>query len=276
MPLVGDLPKFVKLSVVPRRDKATVNEHHRRIVCDCAVNKRNGLRPRGKRIGAGVKQGKNVWNRAQRVSERLQVARVRAERVDLLDETLEVAHARKKIAQRGEPPAVVDKRLDAVETRVHVCGAGKRTAYPVAKRPRAHRRLRDVEDSKKRRFLRNFAARNELEMAQGSRVEHKRIVGTANRDLADVRKRVAKRGADIVEKSPRRGDEIALPREAEAVERKDLEMARQRFGRRVERESPAVVVCLGKRLGGAVSFKRLVKFLLRLELLNHELASRKV
>ena len=53
-------------------------------------------------------------------------------------------------------------------------------------------------------------------------------------------------------------------------------MARQRFCRSVERKSPAVVVCLGKRLGGAVSFKRLVKFLLRLELLYHELASRKV
>ena len=53
-------------------------------------------------------------------------------------------------------------------------------------------------------------------------------------------------------------------------------MARQRFCRRIKRECPAVVVCLGKRLGGAVSFKRLVKLLLRLELLDHELASRKV
>ena len=114
MPLVGDLPKFVKFSVVPRRDKAAVNEHHWRIVSNCAVNERNGLRPWGKRIGAGVEQGKNVGNRAQRVSERLQVARVRAERVDLLNKTLEVAHARKQIAQRGEPPTIIDKRLDAV------------------------------------------------------------------------------------------------------------------------------------------------------------------
>ena len=50
MPLVGDLPEFVELRVVPRRDKATVNEHHRRIVRDCAVNERNGLRSWGKRI----------------------------------------------------------------------------------------------------------------------------------------------------------------------------------------------------------------------------------
>ena len=113
-------------------------------------------------------------------------------------------------------------------------------------------------------------------MAQSPRVEDKRVVGTADCDLADVRERVSKRGADVVEKSPRRGNEIALPREAEAVERKDLEMARQRFGRCVERESPAVVIRLGKRLSGAVSFKRLVKFLLRLELLYHELASREV
>ena len=98
MPLVGDLPKFVKFSVVPRRDKAAVNEHHRRIISDCAVNERNGLRPWGKRIGAGVKQRKNVGNRAQRVCERLQVARIRAERIDLLNKAFEVAHARKKIA----------------------------------------------------------------------------------------------------------------------------------------------------------------------------------
>ena len=114
MPLVGYLPKFVKLSVVPGRDKAAVNEHHRRIVCDCAVNERHSLRSWGKRIGAGVKQRKNVGNRAQRIGKRLQVARVRAERVDLLNETLKVAHARKKIAQRGEPPTIIDKRLDAV------------------------------------------------------------------------------------------------------------------------------------------------------------------
>ena len=70
-------------------------------------------------------------------------------------------------------------------------------------------------------------------MTQCSRVEDKRIVGTANRDLANVRERVAKRGADIVEKSSRRGNKIALPREAETIERKNLEMARQRFCRRV-------------------------------------------
>ena len=38
VPLVGDLPKFVKLGVVPRRDKAAVYKHYRRVVRDCAVD----------------------------------------------------------------------------------------------------------------------------------------------------------------------------------------------------------------------------------------------
>ena len=82
--------------------------------------------------------------------------------------------------------------------------------------------------------------------------------------------------ADVVEERTRGGNEVALPRKAEAVERKDLEMARQRLCRRVQGERPAVFVRLREHFGGAVAFQRLVELLLRLELLDDELARREI
>ena len=87
---------------------------------------------------------------------------------------------------------------------------------------------------------------------------------------------MAQRRADVVQKRAGRGYEVALPLESEAVQRKHLEVARKDVRRSVEREGPAVLLRLGKRLRRTVPLHRLVELLLRGERLDGELSGREV
>ena len=130
---MGDLPELVELSVESRRDKAAVRQHNGRIVGYCAVDEIDRLRlgdHRRRRLPVQTRE--DLRDRPERRGERLKVARVRAQGIDLLHQPLKVAYAGKETAERGKRAAVFDERLDAVEACVHVCGAGERTAYPVA------------------------------------------------------------------------------------------------------------------------------------------------
>ena len=100
-----------------------------------------------------------VRDRAQGGREALEVARIRATGIHLLDETLEIAHAREERTLARERGTVVDERPDGVETGVDIGGTRERARDPVTHRPRTHRRLRDVEHPEERRVLGDVAAR---------------------------------------------------------------------------------------------------------------------
>ena len=175
-----------------------------------------------------------------------------------------------------ERGAVADERFHDVEPLVDALCVGERPGDEAAQRTRAHGRFRHVENAEERGLPRHVAARQKLQMDERTPVEDERVALVAHREGADVREVVVERRAHIVEERTRRRNEVVAAAQAEAVEREDAEVARQRLERRLERERPAVLVRLLKTLGGADPRQRLVEFLPRVELLQHELARREV
>ena len=241
--------------------------------------------------------GDDLRHGAERLGERLEVARVGASGIDLRGKALKVAHAGETRLQRGKADTVLHERLHAVEACVDVRHAPQRLADPRGQTARAHRRARGVEHAEERRLARHAVHGQEREMADRARVERKEVRAFAQAHAADVPHGVAECGVHVVEERAGGADEIRLPLESKAVERGHVEVAQQLLLRGVEGERPGVgvgdvplfvvrgswfVVCgiivrPGQHdFGRTQARERVVEAVLRLERLHRELAGGEV
>ena len=109
-------------------------------------------------------------------------------------------------------------------------------------------------------------------MADRAAVKHQGVIALPDGNAAHMLKRMAKRGADIVQESASRANEIILAVKAEAVKRNSLEMASQALKRRIGRKSPRIRLGALEHFGGTDALKRLAKLLWRRECLDAEFA----
>ena len=290
----GERAQLVELRAVAGRNEVAFGEEHVRRLGDRAVDQiHHGVLRREARgdaaDGGNFRDvGDDLRHGAERLGERLEVARVRAPGIDLRGEALEVAHAGEARLQRGKADAVLHERLHAVEARVDVRHAPQGLADPRGETARAHRRARGVEHAEERGLARHAVHGQKREVADRARVERKEVRAFAQTHAADVPHGMAERGVHVVEQRTGGTHEVALSFKAEAVERGHVEVAQQLLLRGVERERPGVRVgdaggrrriVLGTRqhdLRGTQARKRVVETVLRLERLHGELAGGEV
>ena len=170
--------------------------------------------------------------------------------------------------------------------------AAKRLAQPSRQAPRAHGRARDVQYAHKRGLARHALARQDGEMADRAGIQRQEVGRFPQPNGSHVIDGVAERRVHVVEQRPSRADQVVLPDETKAVQRRDIEVPQQlflcgierkgpRLGRRDvanllrERERRALIFGLGnQQFGGTIPRQRIRELYGRGQLLDGELARR--
>ena len=184
----------------------------------------------------------HVGEPEERIAERGEFPRGGASGRRAAGQALDVADALEGLAQAGAAAGVVHQHIDGVEALVDARRIGQRAQEPGAQQPRAHRRDGRVDRLEQGDAARAGAERlDELEVAAGHLVEPEVPVGAAHRGAGEVLEAAGLQLGEVAEQGAGGADGgVVGGAESEAVERGQVEAARQFLARQRGVELPAL------------------------------------
>ncbi|MCY1226471.1 hypothetical protein D9M72_387000 [compost metagenome] len=223
--VLGDIAQLVQVGVVAARDHAAVAHHGRGFFGDRAHQQVQGRLRYGQVLQRLRQQravllvadaGPHVGQRAQRIAQRGQVARARAQQRQARGDALDIGQPAQRGAQRIG--ALVDQRADGLLPGLRHGRVAQRMVQPVAQRAAAHRGAAGIQQREQRRRLAAAQRLGQFQVAARGRIQAKVFRLALDLQALHVAQRLALRSGGVVQQRAGRAQRGTQPGTAERVQ----------------------------------------------------------